>query len=106
MIDNIINSIIEAENRAQSEIKGAQLAAKDMIFRAEAERDSIKENNEKEVKQQVKVVLADAEKQAEIMSEAIIEEGRVASFELIKKASEKKAVAAKIIAGRIISKWQ
>ena len=105
MVENIINSIIEAENSAAAEIRAAMNTAKDILFKAEIEKENIKDSMLMEVKTEVKSIISAAEAKANKVSDEIINNGTIEADKLKKSISKGKALAVKMIVGRILSKY-
>lgn len=105
MVDSIINSIIEAENSANAEIRAAGITAKEIIFNAETEKDNIREASLKEVKTLVKAIITDAERTADTKSEEIINAGIEQGDKLVKSVSKKTKAAVDKIVRRVVSKY-
>ncbi|MGI6701120.1 MAG: hypothetical protein ACOX3U_01430 [Christensenellales bacterium] len=105
MVKDIINSIIDAEAAAQSEIKAAQTLGKEIIFNAERKSDEINESIAAEIKETVRKIISSAEAAADEAATEIINKGREEADALIEKTSGNKAQAARMIADRIIRKY-
>lgn len=105
MVESIINSIIEAEAQAAAEIKSAQISAKEILFKAEVEKDNIRESYLKDIKVAVKAINDEADRKANSESDKIIATGKAKAEELIKSVNDTKDKATDSIVGRILSKY-
>jgi vacuolar-type H+-ATPase subunit H len=105
MVENIINSIIEAEEEAAREVKAAQIAAKEILLAATNECESISRDAVKDAKVKVKEINSSSEAAADQKSADIIEMGRKDAEALIAGAGKGKKIAVDKITRRIAGKY-
>jgi vacuolar-type H+-ATPase subunit H len=88
MVEEIINSIIEAENKAEEIKKHAVIEARELVAKVEEKAENIRKTAEKECKIRFKESMAKALESVEKDALIIIEAGKDKA-EQIKKEAEK-----------------
>ncbi len=89
MIENTINSIIEAEARADAIEKEAMDKARDMIKTAQEVADKIKLDTDNNVKASIKSKRAEWDNIANANAQVIIDDAKSKAEELIKENEDK-----------------
>ena len=89
MIENTINSIIEAESHAEAIEKSAMDKARDMIKSAQESADKIRFDTEASLKLEIKSKRAEWEAIANAEAEVIVNDAKQNADELIKSNEDK-----------------
>ena len=105
MLQNVINSIIEAETEADNIVKDATAEAKENYLKAKTDSEVMIKNNSKDVKNKYRALQLDAQEVATKEYDKIIEEGKVEADKLLKDSAKEIDEAAKFIAGRLLEKY-
>ena len=105
MLQNVINSIIDAENEAENIVKEATVSAKDNYTKAKEDSDKLVKENAKQVKVEYRQIVADAQEVANKEYDKIIEKGNQDAKALLDSSGEQINDAAKFIAGRLLEKY-
>ncbi len=105
MINEVINSIIEAEKRAEGIVAAALGRSKDIILEAEAKKLSVTQAVKGKIKSQVKEILDAGDAEAAKAAIEVVNKGEAAAEALIAEGKAKSGEAANYIVRRIISKY-
>lgn len=105
MLQNVINSIIDAEDKAEVIVKDATQQAKDNYMKAKTESEKMVKDNSKQLKAEYRGLLEEANKLADAEYDNIIESGEVSAKELLESSDQKINDAAKFVAGRLLEKY-
>ena len=105
MLQNVINSIIDAENEADVIVKDATATAKENYLKAKTDSEKLIKDNSKEVKEGYRAIVAEANELASKEYDKIISDGTVEAGKLLDESAEQINDAAKFIAGRLLEKY-
>lgn len=105
MLQNVINSIIEAEAEAEKIVKEATVNAKEDFLKAKADSEAMIKQNADDVKRQLKAVEQEAESLANAAYDEIIKKGETESRKLFENSLSAIDEAGKYIAGRLLEKY-
>ncbi len=105
MLQNVINSIIDAENEAEVIVKDATVEAKESFLKAKTDSEKMIKDNSKEVKESYRQIVAEANELADKEYDKIIADGSVEAEKLLNDSQEQINDAAKFIAGRLLEKY-
>lgn len=105
MIENTINSIIEAEARADAMEKEATQRARQLVKDATDKADKLKADIEAEVKLEVKKMRQNWDELAEQRANLIVKEAEERAEALVKEAEAKIDEIAEYVAKTVIEKY-
>ncbi len=105
MLQNVINSIVSAEERADVIVKEATQKAKDDYQKAKADADKILKDNSNKVKEEVRNISAEANIEAKKAYDEIIKNGKKTADKTLKDSKDKTIEASNFIARRILEKY-
>ncbi len=105
MVNDVINSIIEAEKKAEEILHEAGNKSKEILAYSDSERLDIFRAAKEKTKSAVKDILEAGEKEASEAAAEIIEKGKADAEKLIKSGSSGSAEAKEYIVRRIFSKY-
>ncbi|MCI8729444.1 MAG: hypothetical protein HFK07_06460 [Clostridia bacterium] len=105
MIDELVNSIIDAENRAEEIIKAARKEAKEIAVSTSDEIESMKKESELSIRVELKNNENEGLGRAEEEYSKIIYASHVESEEIQKRAEKNMVKAREYVAGRLLEKY-
>ena len=105
MLQNVINSIIDAENEADVIVKDATASAKETYLKAKTDSEKMIKDNSKQVKETYRKIVAEANELANNEYDKIINEGTAMADKLLEDSAEQINDAAKFIQGRLLEKY-
>lgn len=102
MINEVINSILEAEERADQIVKNANAEAKAKLAAAEEKAGIIREEAQKTAREEKLAVISKANAEADELYEKMIKDAEESALEIKKNAEKNKQKAVDLIVGGII----
>lgn len=105
MINEVINSIIEAEKKAEEMVATAYARSKEILSDAEAKKLAIAQAVKERTKLQVKEILDAGEAEAESAALEVIGKGEAEASAQFVEGMEKSQEALSYIVGRMLSKY-
>lgn len=105
MIQEIINSIVQAEDEAAKITLAAQKTAKDIKLKADNDYEKKVKENHAAVKEELKGITDKAQKDASAKASVIVKKGKEKSDKLMDKKSDNIKKASTEISRRILQKY-
>ena len=105
MIDELVNSIIDAEGRAEEIIRSARKEAKEIAVSVTEEIESMKRESELRIRAELKDNESEGYGRAEEEYSKIIYTSHVESEEIEKRAEKNMKKAREYVAGRLLEEY-